>query len=404
MLKTLKHALGALSLACAVSGLQAQTAATPNPPPANPTTANPTTVNPAVVTTAPSTAPAATTAGEVKPAVGVQSGNIFALPQDTQAERVKSQPGNNAPMWREAATGTSQVTTLPFREGGVLIQKGGEEWRQFRNGEVTRKGGWGLVALLGLIALFYLYRGQIKVSQPATGRLIERFTFVERCVHWANAICFSLLAITGLLMLFGKHVVLPVLGHTVFSWFAMLSKNVHNFVGPLFSITLVIIFITFVRDNFPKAGDLNWLLKAGGLFSKNGAHVPSGRFNAGEKIVFWGGVVTLGIIVAVTGFILDFPNYGQTRGDMQQAWSWHSIAALAFVAMIAGHIYIGTLGTEGAYAAMKTGYVDESWAKEHHEHWYNDVKSGKIPVHRTPNTPEGTASSSLGTNAGRSAV
>jgi formate dehydrogenase subunit gamma len=385
MVKHLKRALwtlcSTLALAGAVTGLQAQTAAP----------------------TAPAAAPSAPV--DTKTAAGVQSTNIFAVPKDSQAERTKTQPGNNAPMWREAVTGAAQVTTLPAREGGVLIQKGGEQWRQFRNGEVTRKGGWALVGLLGLITLFYLYRGQIKVSQPATGRLIERFTFVERCVHWANAICFSLLALTGLLMLFGKFVVLPVLGHTVFSWFAMLSKNMHNFVGPLFSVTLIIIFLTFVKDNFPKAGDLNWLLKAGGLFSKSGAHVPSGRFNAGEKIVFWGGVVVLGIIVATTGFILDFPNYGQTRGDMQEAWSWHSIAALAFVGMIVGHIYIGTLGTEGAYAAMKTGYVDESWAKEHHEYWYDDVKSGKVPAHRTASDSQaGTTQASLNPTASRPAV
>ncbi len=387
MLNHFKCALWVLGLTGAVSGLYAQTnAPTPNTPSANPAVANPTAANPTTAPVAPTVAaPAASVAvpSDAKASGGVQSGNIFALPKDTQAERTKSQPGNNAPMWREAVTGATQVTTLPEREGGVLIQKGGEQWRQFRNGEVTRKGGWALVGVLGLMALFYLYRGQIKVSQAPTGRLIERFTFVERCVHWSNAICFCLLAITGLLMLFGKHVVLPVLGHTVFSWFAMLSKNMHNFVGPLFSITLVIIFLTFVRDNFPKAGDLNWLLKAGGLFNKNGAHIPTGRFNAGEKVVFWGGVVALGIIVATTGFILDFPNYGQTRADMQEAWSWHAIAALAFIAMIAGHIYIGTVGTEGAYAAMKTGYVDESWAKEHHEHWYDDVKSGKIPADRT---------------------
>ncbi len=388
MVKHLKRALwtlcSTLALASAVTGLQAQTTA-----PAAPT------------------APAATpsTSGEVKPSAGLQSTNIFAVPKDSQAERTKTQPGNNAPMWREAVTGTPQSTTLPAREGGVLIQKGGEQWRQFRNGEVTRKGGWALVGLLGLITLFYLYRGQIKVSQPASGRMIERFTFVERCVHWANAICFSLLAITGLLMLFGKYVVLPVMGHTVFSWFAILSKNMHNFVGPLFSATLIIIFLTFVKDNFPKAGDLNWLLKAGGLFSKNGAHVPSGRFNAGEKMVFWGGVVTLGIIVSTTGFILDFPNYGQTRGDMQEAWSWHSIAALAFVGMIVGHIYIGTLGTEGAYSAMKTGYVDESWAKEHHEYWYDDVKSGKIPANRTASASQAsTTQASSNTTASHRAV
>jgi formate dehydrogenase subunit gamma len=409
MLKPLKRALWAVSLACVVTGLQAQSA-TPAAPvnPATPSAAAPSVPTTSTPGSAPSASPEAKPAASAdsKAPGGVQAGNIFAVPNDSQAERTKSQPGNNAPMWREAATGGTMVTTLPAREGGVLIQKSGEQWRQFRNGEVTRKGGWALVGVLGLITLFYLYRGQIKVSQPATGRLIERFTFVERCVHWANAICFCLLAVTGLLMLFGKYVVLPVLGHTVFSWFALLSKNMHNFVGPLFSITLVIIFLTFVKDNFPKAGDLKWLMKAGGLFSKDGSHIPTGRFNAGEKMVFWGGVVVLGVIVVTTGFILDFPNYGQTRADMQEAWSWHAVAALVFVAMIAGHIYIGTLGTEGAYGAMKTGYVDESWAKEHHEHWYNDVKSGKIPAHRSAGDASVLAgqAAALNPSANRTAV
>lgn len=329
-------------------------------------------------------APAASAPAPAAPqAAAPQSGNIFAVEKDSQAERVKTQPGNNAPMWREVASGTEQVTTLPFREGGVLMQKGGETWRQFRNAEVTVKGGWGLVAVLALITLFYLYRGPIRVNEAPTGRLIERFTLVERGVHWTNAGCFVLLAISGLLMLFGKHVVLPVLGHTLFSWIAMLSKNIHNFVGPLFIVTLVVIILTFIRDNIPKLSDIGWLLRAGGLFNKKGGHIPSGRFNGGEKVLFWVAVVGLGAIVCVTGLIMDFPNYGQTRAEMQNYWSWHAVAALVFMAMIIGHIYIGTLGTEGALDAMKTGYVDESWAKEHHEDWYRDVKSGKIPAQRS---------------------
>ena len=130
-------------------------------------------------------------------------------------------------------------------------------------------------------------------------------------------------------------------------------------------------FVTFVKDNLPKAYDLQWLAKAGGLFS--GKHVPSGRFNAGEKAWFWGGVTLLGIVVSVTGFILNFPNFEQGRALMQQANVIHAIAAVVFMTLSLGHIYIGTIGTEGAYEAMRTGYVDEVWAREHHEYWYQET-------------------------------
>ncbi|MBX3591620.1 MAG: formate dehydrogenase subunit gamma [Burkholderiaceae bacterium] len=316
------------------------------------------------------------------PAGGPQPANILEATRDDQAARQKVQPLNNAPVWREVNSPTAGFTNLPANEGGVLIQSAGEEWRLMRNGPITRYGGWGLVVVLLLIAAFYLFRGQIKVQGQPTGRLIERFTVVERSVHWLNAACFVVLGLTGIIMLFGKYLLLPVFGYTLFSILATMSKTGHNFIGPLFAVTLIAMFLTYVKDNFPRAYDLTWLVKGGGLLSRN-VHVPSHRFNGGEKMLFWGGLVLLGTIVAVTGFILDFPNYGQTRAQMQDAWMIHAIAALLFIALIMGHIYIGTIGTEGALDAMKTGYVDEAWAKEHHEYWYDDVKAGKIPAQRS---------------------
>jgi formate dehydrogenase subunit gamma len=316
---------------------------------------------------------------------GPASQNIFDTPNQTQVQSQKDQPGNNAPIWRDISNEKPGYTSLPGAEMGILVQRGGDQWRKLRNGPITQYGGWGLVGVILAIAAFFAYRGQIKLHGANSGKVIERFTLFERIAHWTMAISFVLLAFSGLTLLFGKHILLPVFGYTLFSWLAMLCKTVHNFVGPLFSISIVVAFIVFVRDNFPRASDIKWLLKGGGLFS--GAHVPSHRFNAGEKVWFWGGLFTLGIIVSVSGFILDFPNFGQLRGEMQLAWTWHVIAALIFVAGFFGHAYIGTVGTQDALKAMRTGYVDETWAKEHHEDWYNDVKAGKIPAHRSPVTP-----------------
>jgi formate dehydrogenase subunit gamma len=192
------------------------------------------------------------------------------------------------------------------------------------------------------------------------------------------AISFVFLAITGVVFLFGKYLILPWLGYAGFSWLTVVTKNIHNFVGPLFIFSLVVMFLIYVKDNLIGSDDFTWLAKLGGMFSKSGGEVPSGRFNGGEKAWFWGGLVILGATVSVTGLILDFPNWNQGREVMQQANVIHAIAALLFVAGSFGHIYMG-VATEGAYRAMRDGYVDEVWAREHHALWYEEVKAGKRP-------------------------
>jgi formate dehydrogenase subunit gamma len=290
-----------------------------------------------------------------------------------QAARQQVQPGNNAPVWRDVRGGDNPYQTSQVRgvESTVLVQPEGETWRQVRNSLVTVYGGWVLVVIMAIIGGFYAWKGPIKLHEKPTGRQLLRFGAWDRMVHWGVAISFILLAITGTIILFGKYILLPVIGYTLFAWLAILAKNVHNFVGPVFAVCTVLMFVTFVKDNFPKAHDMKWLAKFGGLVS--GEHVPSDRFNAGEKIWFWLGVTLMGVVVSVTGFILNFPNFEQGRELMQQANVIHAVAAVLFLTMALSHIYLGTVGVEGAYEAMRTGYVDEIWAKEHHEYWYRDA-------------------------------
>lgn len=316
-------------------------------------------------------------------------------PDETNAERAKSQPGNNAPIWRAVRdSGDRQGTTsMPGAEKGVLVQSfvqypgsryttAGEAWRQVRNQWIIPYGG-ALVVIVALsIALFYWRKGRLGHAE-AGGRAIERFTPFERAAHWVNATAFVVLAVSGLVMAFGKFFLLPVLGATLFGWLTYALKTVHNFAGPLFAVSLLIVFLTFVKDNFPKAHDAVWLRKGGGLLS--GQEVPSHRFNAGEKLVFWGGVLLLGAIVVGSGLVLDMliPGLLYTRGDMQIAHMIHAVAAVLMMAMFLGHIYIGTLGMKGAYSAMRTGYVSEAWAREHHELWAEDIRAGRIPAQRS---------------------
>ncbi len=341
----------------------------------------------------------------------IKSQNIFEVKPDASAdpgyatqsngERAKVQPGNNAPMWRQVGSGVTGYSSLPVSqapEAGNLIQpfvqypgsrltNAGEAWRQVRNNWLIPYGGALLLIVAGAIALFYFSMGSIKLHGAETGRKIERFTPFERSAHWANAIAFSILAISGLVMAFGKFFLHPVIGSTLFGWLSYLLKNAHNFAGPVFAVSLLIVFFTFLRDNWPSRGDMTWLLKGGGLLS--GKEVPSHRFNAGEKVVFWGGVFLLGLIVVGSGLVLDklLPGLVYERGTMQVAHMVHAVATVLMMAMFLGHIYIGTLGMDGAYKAMKTGYVDETWAKEHHAYWYDDVKAGHISAQRSQPLP-----------------
>ena len=293
-----------------------------------------------------------------------------------EAQRRVEQPGNNAPVWREVRGGDrSAYASIPGREVNVLVQIEGQEWRARRNGFWSIVSGWALVGMILLLAAAYWFLGTSYLHEPQTGRKIVRFTQWERWVHWSVAISFSIMAISGLLMLFGKNVLLPIIGYTLFSWLASISKNLHNFLGPLFLVSVLIMIVTFIRDNIPRAWDFKWLTHLGGLV---GGDVPSGKFNAGEKIWFWGGALAMGLIVSLSGLVLDFPNFDQTRATMQAANIIHLIAASLFMLGALGHIYLGTLGMAGAYDAMRTGVVDETWAKEHHRYWYEDVKSGKV--------------------------
>ena len=339
---------------------------------------------------------------QADPASKAPGSDAVALPRadESNAERSKSQPGNNAPFWRAVRESGSNAgyTSLPGAEKGVLIQSfvqypgsqftnAGEAWRQVRNGWIIPYGGALLLIVAGAIALFYWRKGMLGGHEPDTGRKVERFTPFERSAHWTNAIAFVVLAVSGIVMAFGKYFLLPVIGSTLFGWLTYALKTAHNFAGPLFAVSLLVVIITFVRDNIPNKSDVTWVLKGGGLL---GAHeVPSHRFNGGEKVLFWAGVFLFGLVVVGSGLVLDklVPGLGYSRGDMQVAHMIHAVAAVVMMAMFLGHIYMGTIGMQGAFQAMRTGYVDEAWAKEHHELWHDDIRAGKIPAQRS--TPAG---------------
>jgi formate dehydrogenase subunit gamma len=316
---------------------------------------------------------------------------------ESNAVRGKSQPGNNAPFWRAVrdSGGQAGTTNVLGPETGTLVQSftqypgsryttAGEAWRQVRNHWIIPYGGSLFLITVAALGLFYWRRGAMGGHVADTGRFIERFTHFERVAHWSVALSFTVLAVSGLVQAFGKFILLPILGATLFGWLAYVMKLAHNFSGPFFAVALVILILGYVRDNIPGRQDLKWLAKGGGLLSGD-REMPSPRFNGGEKLMFWAGVMFLGLIVVGSGMVLNHltPGVAYTRANMQVAHLVHAVSSMLMMCMFLGHIYLGTIGTKGAFQGMRTGYVDEGWAKEHHQLWYDDIKAGRIPAVRS---------------------
>lgn len=303
------------------------------------------------------------------------------------------------------ALGTSSDTELwrLIRQGeGNLIQAEGSSWRALRNGPLSTYGIWAIAGILFLLAAFYLFRGRIKIEHGRSGQTIERFNLIERFGHWLTAGSFIVLAVTGLNILYGRYVLIPVIGKDAFATISLAGKWLHNWVAFGFMAGLVIIFVLWVVHNIPNRLDLNWFLKAGGLFSKH-SHPPAKKFNGGQKVIFWLTILG-GLSLSLSGWALldpftttmfadtfallnmvglNLPTDLSPMEEQQYAQLWHAIVSMFMIAVILAHIYIGSLGMEGAFDAMGSGQVDLNWAKEHHSLWVEEVQERREGSGRT---------------------
>jgi len=255
---------------------------------------------------------------------------------------------------------------IPDTKAGVLIQPAGRTWDYFHQVLLRWSGAIVILGMIAVLGAAYLIIGRIPISGGRSGRKILRFRAIERFAHWLTAASFVVLGLTGLNITFGKVLLLPVIGPDAFSSVSQAAKYVHNFTSAAFVVGLVLIIVIFFRDNLPEKVDIDWVKQGGGFIKSK--HAPAGRFNLGEKLVYWLSLLA-GVAVSVSGFLLLFPFFGTDILDMQLAQVVHAVVAILFVALILGHIYIGTLGIEGAFEAMGTGEVDLNWAKEHHDLW-----------------------------------
>ncbi len=313
-------------------------------------------------------------------------GYVYVGLQEAQAQEEQT-VNPRSEYWREVRRGAEGYTSVANPEGGVLINGEGNNWRQLRNGVVATYTPWLLAVALGGIALMWLFKGAHKPEEPDSGRMVQRWSLWSRVLHWVVATLFIVMAFTGTSLLFGRAVLIPWLGHEGFAAYAAYAISMHNYIGPFFSVGILLMILTWIRDNLPRAADLQWLKRGGGLLG--GKQPPSGKFNAGEKLWFWF-IAIFGTIACVTGLVLDFPNLVQSRETMQMANLVHGITTMLWISFFLGHVYMGTVGTEGALSGMISGNVSENWARHHHALWYEEVKDQEAPVRKVPTSPQRT--------------
>ena len=297
------------------------------------------------------------------------------------AQQAADDTNERANFWRAVREGVEGYSAVQGPEANVLIQNGGENWRYLRTEVIVQYGGYVILGMIGLIALFFILFGRTKLVNGRENMTVERWSLFDRTLHWYTAILFIVLSITGLSLLFGRELLIPYIGKDAFAAYAQIAKDIHNYLGPFFAVGLVLQLLKWIRHNIPRWIDIVWFFKGGGIIGH--AHPSAGRMNGGEKLWFWL-LFFVGLALIISGFVLDFPGYGQTRADMQLAQLVHAAGSIVLIAVALGHIYIGTLGTEGVLEGMVTGRVDTEWAKQHHDLWYDELLAkGVMPI-KTP--------------------
>ncbi|SFB11078.1 formate dehydrogenase subunit gamma [Poseidonocella pacifica] len=267
---------------------------------------------------------------------------------------------------------TEGLSSLPYVNAALFERPEGRDWRLGMADFITHLGALVILGFAFLLALLLAIRGRVPIAEGRARTKVKRFGFLERATHWMTATSFIGLALTGIVIAYGETLILPFGGDLLgqAGWIATWG---HAVCFPPFAFGILIMGIMWVGRNIPDRLDWIWLKNGGGLFSDEGPNPPAKKFNAGQKLIFWSAMLG-GILMVGTGVMLMFPFF--FLGLEAQAWVMlgHATVATFLIAIFIGHIYIGTVGMQGAIDAMWSGRVDRNWAKEHHELWLKDIE------------------------------
>jgi len=308
-------------------------------------------------------------------AIAVLFGLWFAAPATAQQVNPTTSAVQEQQLLQKLRTVEGRVS-IPDTKSAVLIQPGGD-WRALHDGTLAWVTSIAVLGMLAMLLLFYTVRGRIMVEAGLSGLKILRFNSFERLVHWLTALCFMVLAISGLNVSFGRYLLMPLIGADAFATFSHYAKLAHNFLAFPFMVGLVLMLLIWIIDNIPSRVDIAWFKAGGGLLGKG--HPPAGKFNGGQKMIFWSVMIGGGLLSA-SGLLLLFPFWGTGIADMQLAQVIHALISAGLIAVMLAHIYIGSIGMQGAFDAMGSGEVDLNWAREHHSLWVEEEKArGRAP-------------------------
>jgi formate dehydrogenase subunit gamma len=304
--------------------------------------------------------------GVAAPALAQQPASV-----NPTAQSVKEQDLLNALKPGQSVQGR---VSIPDANSANLIAPGNQNWRGIHQGIMQWVGAISIIGVVALLLGFYAKKGRIRIAKGPSGQTITRFNGFERFTHWLTATTFLVLAASGLNITFGKLVIQPWLGDAMFGPWSQFAKFCHNYLAFPFMLGVVLMLLIWIKDNIPGGRDIAWFKAGGGLIGKG--HVEAGRFNGGQKMIFWL-VILGGGALAVTGLMLLFPFRWTGLEGLQLSNIIHGIVGVLLIAAMLAHIYIGSVGMEGAFDAMGSGEVDLNWAKEHHALWVADEMAKK---------------------------
>jgi formate dehydrogenase subunit gamma len=210
---------------------------------------------------------------------------------------------------------------------------------------------------------------------PTGPALLPRYTHAERLTHWAVAVAYVALFLSGLAMF-----------HPFFYWTSALfgggalMRILHPFVGAAFGVLFYAYALRLVRDNLLVPSDRLWLAGMFRYMNKQGAEVPvEGKYNAGQKLMYWSMIVVIAVLF-VTGILMWRPYFapGVPPGLRRVANVGHAAMAFVMFVGIGIHVY-AAYWTKGSIRAMTRGTVTRAWARFHHPGWYAKLVGKDAP-------------------------
>ncbi len=253
-----------------------------------------------------------------------------------------------------AIAGPPETLTAAYQQFNALFTG---EWQQY--GQLFTGLQKDLFPRLFLLVItivpvfFFLHYVAIgPMSFPHDGKQVYCYTLFVRIIHWLAAVSFSLLVLTGLLVIFAKLLG----GGSLGIW----ARIVHLVTAVIFSASVIPMFLFWVREMLPAVHDLKWMLIMGGYLSKEQKAVPAGKFNAGQKMWFW--LATIGgAVMAVTGYFL-YSHQGNID-TLRLSAIIHNVLGAAMVALFLVHLYMSLAAIKGSLRSMISGYKAEAELK-----------------------------------------